>query len=82
MSHQEEKLIPNLYRYIQSWESEFQDSQRVWAEYGIKRQEALAENQKLSIGHSAYLNLAIGIMVFFSIHVKIVFYTLIYYQMF
>jgi pre-mRNA-processing factor 8 len=49
LSHQEEKLIPNLYRYVQSWESEFQDSQRVWAEYGIKRQEAKAENRRLNL---------------------------------
>ncbi|KAL3916079.1 MAG: hypothetical protein SGPRY_006970 [Prymnesium sp.] len=32
MSHEEDQLIPNLYRYIQPWESEFVDSQRVWAE--------------------------------------------------
>ena len=42
MSHEEDQLIPNLYRYIQSWESEFIDSQRVWAEYALKRQEAQA----------------------------------------
>ena len=35
--------IPNLYRYIQPWESEFIDSQRVWAEYALKRQEANAQ---------------------------------------
>merc|ERR1719375_607821 len=29
MTHEEEALIPNLYRYIQPWESEFVDSQRV-----------------------------------------------------
>jgi pre-mRNA-processing factor 8 len=29
MSHEEDQLIPNLYRYIQPWESEFIDSQRV-----------------------------------------------------
>lgn len=40
MSHDEEQLIPNLYRYIQPWEAEFLDSQRVWAEYALKRQEA------------------------------------------
>jgi pre-mRNA-processing factor 8 len=33
MSHEEDQTIPNLYRYIQPWESEFLDSQRVWAEY-------------------------------------------------
>ena len=49
MTHEEDKLIPNLYRYIQSWESEYQDSQRVWAEYGLKRQEAIAENRRLNL---------------------------------
>lgn len=49
MSHEEDQLIPNLYRYIQSWESEFIDSQRVWAQYSLKRQEALAQNRKLNM---------------------------------
>jgi len=49
LSHQEDRLIPNLYRYIQSWESEYQDSQRVWSEYGLKRQEAAAENRRLNL---------------------------------
>lgn len=72
MSHDEDQLIPNLYRlmpthlsynfisylyqpslhpyisafrYIMPWESEFIDSQRVWAEYALKRQEANAQNR-------------------------------------
>lgn len=45
MSHEEDQLIPNLYRYIQPWESEFIDSQRVWAEYALKRQEAITQNR-------------------------------------
>ncbi|CAI9103862.1 OLC1v1002436C1 [Oldenlandia corymbosa var. corymbosa] len=49
MSHDEGKLIPNLYRYIQPWESEFIDSQRVWAEYALKRQEAQAQNRRLTL---------------------------------
>jgi pre-mRNA-processing factor 8 len=49
MSHEEDQLIPNLYRYIQSWESEFIDSQRVWAEYALKRQEATAQNRRLTL---------------------------------
>ncbi|ORX49188.1 pre-mRNA-processing-splicing factor 8 [Hesseltinella vesiculosa] len=49
MSHDEDQLIPNLYRYIQSWESEFIDSQRVWAEYALKRQEAMAQNRRLTL---------------------------------
>eukprot|EP00731_Ephydatia_muelleri_P023645 Em0015g1228a len=42
MSHDEDQLIPNLYRYIQPWESEFIDSQRVWA--GVVPSEAPGGN--------------------------------------
>ena len=49
MTHEEDQLIPNLYRYIMPWESEFIDSQRVWAEYALKRQEALAQNRRLTL---------------------------------
>ncbi|XP_071932860.1 pre-mRNA-processing-splicing factor 8A isoform X1 [Coffea arabica] len=49
MSHEEDQLIPNLYRYIQPWESEFIDSQRVWAEYALKRQESQAQNRRLTL---------------------------------
>ena len=49
MSHQEDQQIPALYRYIQSWESEFIDSQRVWGEYALKRQEAQAQNRRLTL---------------------------------
>ncbi len=36
-------------RYIMPWESEFTDSQRVWAEYALKRQEANAQNRRLTL---------------------------------
>lgn len=49
LSHDEDTLIPTLYRYIQPWESEFLDSQRVWAEYAQKRQEANAQNRRLTL---------------------------------
>ena len=49
MSHEEDQLIPNLYRYLQPWEAEFTDSQRVWAEYALKRQEAQAQNRRLTL---------------------------------
>ena len=49
MSHEEGQLIPNLYRYIQSWESEFLDSSRVWSEYADKRREATAQNRRLTL---------------------------------
>ena len=57
MSHEEDQLIPNLYRYIQPWESEFSDSQRVWAEYALKRQEAQAQNRRLTLEVCACLTL-------------------------
>jgi pre-mRNA-processing factor 8 len=40
MTHEEDQLIPNLYRYLQPWEAEFLDSARVWSEYAMKRKEA------------------------------------------
>lgn len=49
MSHEEDQIIPNLFRYIQPWESEFIDSQRVWAEYALKRQEAANQNRRLTL---------------------------------
>ncbi len=55
MSHEEDQLIPNLYRYIQPWEAEFLDSQRVWAEYALKRQEAQAQNRRLTLEARAAL---------------------------
>ena len=35
MSHEEDQLIPNLYRYLQPWEAEFMDSACVWSEYSM-----------------------------------------------
>lgn len=49
MSHDEETLIPNIFRYIIPWESEFIDSQRVWMEYSQKRQEAHQQNRRLTL---------------------------------
>mmetsp|Transcript_8378 Transcript_8378/g.30995 ORF Transcript_8378/g.30995 Transcript_8378/m.30995 type:complete len:2367 (-) Transcript_8378:8-7108(-) len=49
LSHEEGQLIPNLYRYIQPWESEFVDSKRVWQEYAAKRHEAMSNNRRLSL---------------------------------
>ncbi|AQZ09897.1 PRP8 (YHR165C) [Zygosaccharomyces parabailii] len=48
MTHDDEKLIPTVFRYITTWENEFLDSQRVWSEYAAKRQEALQENRRLA----------------------------------
>ena len=49
MSHDEETLIPNIFRYIIPWEAEFQDSQRVWTEYSQKRLEANQQNRRLTL---------------------------------
>ncbi|KAF8135958.1 PRP8 domain IV core-domain-containing protein [Mycena galopus ATCC 62051] len=37
MLHEEDQLIPNLYRYLQPWEAEFLDSARVWSELAYDR---------------------------------------------
>ncbi len=49
LSSGEDQMIPNLYRYLQPWEAEFVDSQRVWAEYALKRTEAMAQNRRLTL---------------------------------
>jgi pre-mRNA-processing factor 8 len=49
MTHEEDQLIPNIFRYLTSWESEFLDSQHVWAEYAMKRQEATQQNRRLTL---------------------------------
>ncbi|OCH83559.1 hypothetical protein OBBRIDRAFT_892190 [Obba rivulosa] len=36
MPHEEDQLIPNLYRYLQPWEAKFLNSNRVWSEYSMK----------------------------------------------
>jgi pre-mRNA-processing factor 8 len=45
----EETLIPNIFRYIIPWESEFIDSKRVWYEYSQKRREAAEQNRRLTL---------------------------------
>uniref|UniRef100_A0A0L8FG89 MPN domain-containing protein n=1 Tax=Octopus bimaculoides TaxID=37653 RepID=A0A0L8FG89_OCTBM len=44
-----QELLDLLVKYIMPWESEFIDSQRVWAEYALKRQEANAQNRRLTL---------------------------------
>ncbi|EMC99892.1 hypothetical protein BAUCODRAFT_63676 [Baudoinia panamericana UAMH 10762] len=46
---EEETLIPNIFRYIIPWESEFVDSSRVWSEYAQKRIEANQQNRRLTL---------------------------------
>ena len=48
LSSPEGSLVPNLYRYIDSWESEVRESRRAWAEYAVRRAEAAAEGRRLS----------------------------------
>ena len=49
MMHEEDQLIPNLYRYLQPWEAEFLDSAHVWSEYLMKRKEANAQNHRFTL---------------------------------
>jgi pre-mRNA-processing factor 8 len=49
MTHDEDTLIPNIFRYIIPWEAEFIDSQRVWTEYSQKRAEATQQNRRLTL---------------------------------
>eukprot|EP00834_Sanchytrium_tribonematis_P005171 NODE_296_length_10502_cov_0.638374.p1 type:complete len:2225 gc:universal NODE_296_length_10502_cov_0.638374:3591-10265(+) len=44
-----EHVIPNLFRYVPSWQSEIIDSKRVWTEYAEKRNEALQQNRRLTL---------------------------------
>ncbi|CCE61602.1 hypothetical protein TPHA_0A05280 [Tetrapisispora phaffii CBS 4417] len=48
MTHEDDKLIPTIFRYITTWENEFLDSQRVWNDYATKRLEAVKQNRRLS----------------------------------
>ena len=48
MTLHEERLIPTIFRYVTTWENEFLDSQRVWAEYTIQRQAAAEQNRRLT----------------------------------
>lgn len=49
ITHAEGSLIPNVFRYVPSWEAEFLDSQRVWAEYASKREESLQYGRRISL---------------------------------
>ncbi|KAJ0946652.1 putative pre-mRNA-processing-splicing factor 8 [Helianthus annuus] len=42
-------LIFTPVKASEPWESEFIDSQRVWAEYALKRQEAQSQNRRLKL---------------------------------
>ena len=49
MSHEEDQLISNLYRYLQPWEAEILDPACVRSEYSMKRKEANAKNRRLTL---------------------------------
>jgi pre-mRNA-processing factor 8 len=38
-----------FFRYILPWQAEFEDSQRVWAEYALKKTEAMSQNRRLTL---------------------------------
>ena len=42
-------VLISFWLFEQPWESEFIDSQRVWAEYALKRQEAESQNRRLTL---------------------------------
>lgn len=44
-----DRLFSSFIDPRQPWESEFVDSQRVWAEYALKKQEAVAQNRRLTL---------------------------------
>ena len=39
----------NLSLHLQPWESEFIDSERVWSEYALKKEEAKTQNRRLTL---------------------------------
>ncbi|QRW11574.1 pre-mRNA-processing-splicing factor 8 [Ceratobasidium sp. AG-Ba] len=49
MNHEENQLIPNLYRYLQPWEVEFMGLACVLLEYSMKRREANVQNRRLTL---------------------------------
>ncbi|OWB80202.1 hypothetical protein B5S32_g4460 [[Candida] boidinii] len=48
MTHDDDRLIPTIFRYITTWENEFLDSQRVWADFSMKRTEAEEQRRRLA----------------------------------
>jgi pre-mRNA-processing factor 8 len=44
-----EQAIPALYRYIVTWETEFLESENVWADYIAKADEARAQERRLGL---------------------------------
>ena len=46
MPHDEDQLILNVYRYIQPSETKFINSQKIWVEYALNRQEAAAQSRR------------------------------------
>ncbi|VEU19289.1 DEKNAAC100659 [Brettanomyces naardenensis] len=48
MTHDDDRLIPTIFRYIATWENEFLDSQRVWAEFAQKRSAAEGARRRLT----------------------------------
>jgi len=49
LNNDSNQVIPNLYRYLYSWDSEFKESRFIWSEYSIKKKEAKEQKKKLTI---------------------------------
>nr|BAS01665.1 splicing factor PRP8 [Lotharella vacuolata] len=49
LNNDSRQIIPNLYRYLYSWDSEFKESRFIWSEYSIKKKEAKEQKKKLTI---------------------------------
>jgi pre-mRNA-processing factor 8 len=52
-SHEEDHIVPNHDRYVLPcpWRSDMLDSQRVWSEHALKRQDANAHNRRGALEH-------------------------------
>ncbi|KAL0237114.1 hypothetical protein PCE1_000511 [Barthelona sp. PCE] len=44
----QDSVIPNLYRYVASWQDEITQSRRVWYEHDLRRREAELERRRLT----------------------------------
>lgn len=49
LAHEEQRFVPAIYRYVQTWEGEFADSDRVWEHYKSIRKESAERNKKITI---------------------------------
>ncbi|KAG8736090.1 pre-mRNA-splicing factor 8 [Ceratobasidium sp. 414] len=62
MSHEEDQLIPNSYRYLQPWEAQSMNSAHVCSEYSMKRKEANAQNRRLTLEDLKTAGIAVSLV--------------------